>query len=65
VRNSISASHVTRNKGFIREFDEETTQRILDHDIKARSPTGVLGDPSGASSEHSRAYLEDLTSTMV
>ena len=51
VINSIPPCHVTRNKGFIREFDEETAQRIFDYGIKALSPIGVLGDPSGASSD--------------
>jgi len=52
-------------RGYMGEFDEETAQRIFDHGIGALSPKGVLGDPSGASGEHGRAYVEDLTSAMV
>ncbi len=51
--------------GYMGEFDEETAQRIFDHGIGALSPIGVLGDPGGASGEHGRAYVEDLTSAMV
>ena len=52
-------------RGFMGEFDEETAQRIFDHGIGALSPIGVLGDPSGASGEHGRAYIEGLTSAIV
>lgn len=47
----IQLFQVTRNKGFMGKFYEETAQRIFDYGIKALSTIGVLGDLSGASSD--------------
>jgi len=33
------------------KFYEEKAQRIFDYSIRVLSPRGVLGDPSGASSD--------------
>lgn len=61
----VRKEHIPDAKGFMGEFDEETAQRIFEHGIGALSPIGVLGDPSGASGEHGRVYIEDLTSAIV
>ena len=61
----VRKEHIPDARGYMGEFDEETAQRIFEHGIGALSPIGVLGDPSGASGEHGRAYIEDLTSAIV
>ena len=61
----VRKEHIPDARGYMGEFDEETAQRIFEHGIGTLSPIGVLGDPSGASGEHGRAYIDDLTSAIV
>lgn len=61
----VRTERIPDARGYIGGFDEETAQRIFDHGIGALSPNGVLGDPTGASSEHGRAYVDDLTYAIV
>jgi creatinine amidohydrolase len=64
-RDLVRDERIPDARGFMGTFDDETAKRIFDHGIGALSPIGVLGDPADASSEHGRAYIEDLTSAIV
>jgi creatinine amidohydrolase len=61
----VRTERIPDARGYMGGFDEETAQRIFDHGIGALSPNGVLGDPTEASSEHGRAYVEDLAYAIV
>jgi creatinine amidohydrolase len=61
----VKKSMVSKSRGYVGKFDEEVAKRIFEHGIGALSPIGVLGDARGASAEHGKRYVEDLTAAIV
>lgn len=57
----VKKSMVSKSKGYMGKFDEEVTRRIFEQGIGALSPIGVLGDARGASADHGKRYVEDLS----
>ena len=61
----VKKGMVSKSKGYMGKFNEEVTRRIFEHGIGALSPIGVLGDARGASDDHGKRYVEDLSSALA
>jgi creatinine amidohydrolase len=61
----VNKTKIEESRGYVGKFDEEATRRIFAEGIGSLSPIGVLGDARGASTEHGRAYVEDLVAAIV
>lgn len=61
----VIVDNIPEAKGFVGVFDEEATRKIFENGIYSLSPIGVLGDPTGASREHGREYIEAVVSAII
>jgi creatinine amidohydrolase len=50
--------------GFVGDF-EPIRQRLMAEGVQAIAPSGVLGDPTGATQEHGERYLDALTESVT
>ena len=61
----VIVDNILEAKGFVGVFDEEATRKIFENGIYSISPIGVLGDPTEASREHGREYIEAVVSAII